>query len=121
MCHRGRPQLMKPTRIVLEPTRSRPANILLGLLLLLVSLLLLLSLASYHATDPSLNTSADPATTHAARNWIGLFGATISDIMLQVLGITSFLIPIWIGGLGWTWMRSRSGGSPILRWIGTLF
>jgi DNA segregation ATPase FtsK/SpoIIIE, S-DNA-T family len=112
---------MKPTRIVLEPTRSRPVNIFLGLLLLLASALLFFALATWHATDPSLNTSADPAVTHAARNWIGLFGAFISDLMLQVLGITSFLIPIWIGGLGWTWMRSRSGGSPILRWIGTLF
>jgi S-DNA-T family DNA segregation ATPase FtsK/SpoIIIE len=112
---------MKPTRIVLEPTRSRPVNIFLGLLLLLVSALLFLSLATWHATDPSLNTSADPAATHAARNWIGLFGAAVSDLMLQVLGVASFLIPVWIGGLGWTWMRSRSGGSPILRWIGTLF
>jgi len=112
---------MKPTRIVLEPTRSRPVNIFLGLLLLLVSALVFLSLATWHAADPSLNTSADPTATHAARNWIGLFGAAISDLMLQVLGIAAFLIPIWIGGLGWTWMRSRSGGSPILRWIGTLF
>ena len=112
---------MKPTRIVLEPTRSRPVNIFLGLLLLLVSALLFLSLATWHATDPSFNTSADPAATHAARNWIGLFGAAISDLMLQILGITSFLIPVWLGGLGWTWMRSRSGGSPILRWIGTFF
>ncbi|MGB6830022.1 MAG: DNA translocase FtsK, partial [Terracidiphilus sp.] len=100
---------------------SRPVNIFLGLLLLLVSALLFLSLATWHATDPSLNTSTDPVATHAARNWIGIFGALISDLMLQVLGLTSFLIPIWIGGLGWTWMRSRSGGSPILRWIGTLF
>jgi len=112
---------MKPTRIVLEPTRSRPVNIFLGLLLLLVSALLFLSLATWHATDPSLNTSTDPVATHAARNWIGPFGAVISDLMLQVIGISSFLVPIWIGGLGWTWMRSRSGGSPILRWIGTLF
>ena len=112
---------MKPTRIVLEPTRSRPVNIFLGLLLLLVSALLFLSLATWHATDPSLNTSTDPVATHAARNWIGLFGAVISDLMLQVIGISSFVIPIWIGGLGWTWMRSRSGGSPILRWIGALF
>jgi S-DNA-T family DNA segregation ATPase FtsK/SpoIIIE len=112
---------MKPTRIVLEPTRSRPVNIFLGLLLLLVSALLFLSLATWHATDPSLNTSTDPTAVHAARNWIGLFGAAISDLMLQILGIASFLIPLWIGGLGWTWMRSRSGGSPILRWIGTFF
>jgi DNA segregation ATPase FtsK/SpoIIIE, S-DNA-T family len=111
---------MKPVRIVLSPTRSRPLNIFLGLLLLLVSLLLLLSLVTYHAADPSLNTSADMALPHAARNWIGLFGAYLSDLLLQSLGITAFLLPIWLGGLGWTWMHSRPGGSPFLRWTGTI-
>ena len=50
---------MKPIRIVLAPTRSRPLNIFLGLVLLLFSTLLLLALATYHATDPSLNTATD--------------------------------------------------------------
>ncbi|MGB7264691.1 MAG: DNA translocase FtsK [Terracidiphilus sp.] len=108
---------MKPIRIVLSPTRSRPVNIFLGMLLLLVSLLLFLALASYHSTDPSLNTSVDLA---APRNWIGLFGAYISDLLLQSLGLTAFLLPVWMGGVGWTWMQSRPGGSPILRWVGTL-
>jgi DNA segregation ATPase FtsK/SpoIIIE, S-DNA-T family len=108
---------MKPIRIVLSPTRSRPVNVFLGMVLLLVSLLLFLALASYHATDPSLNTSTDLATP---RNWIGLFGAYIADLFLQWLGLTAFLLPLWMGGVGWTWMRSRPGGSPILRWIGTL-
>ena len=108
---------MKPIRIVLSPTRSRPVNVFLGMLLMLVSLLLFLALASYHATDPSLNTSTDLA---APRNWIGLFGAYIGDLLLQVLGLTAFLLPVWMGGVGWTWMRSRPGGSLLLRWIGTL-
>ena len=108
---------MKPIRIVLAPTRSRPVNIFLGMVLLLVSVLLFLALATYHATDPSLNTSVDAATP---RNWIGLFGAYVSDLLLQALGITAFLLPVWLSGVGWTWMRSRPGGSPILRWMGTL-
>ncbi|MGA2216960.1 MAG: DNA translocase FtsK [Terracidiphilus sp.] len=111
---------MKPIRIVLTPTRSRPLNIFLGLVLLLVSLLLLLSLTTWHATDPSLNTAADAATPHAIRNWIGLFGAYLSDLLLQSLGITAFFLPLWIAGLGWSWMHSRPGGSPLLRWIGTI-
>ena len=49
---------MKPIRIVLSPTRSRPLNVFLGLVLLLVALLLLLSLATYRASDPSLNTAS---------------------------------------------------------------
>jgi S-DNA-T family DNA segregation ATPase FtsK/SpoIIIE len=110
---------MKPIRIILSPTRSRSLNVFLGLVLVLVSLLLLLALATYHPTDPSLNTATDPVLTHPARNWIGLFGAWLSDLLLQSIGFTAFFIPIWLAGLGWTWMRSRSGGSPFLRWTGT--
>jgi S-DNA-T family DNA segregation ATPase FtsK/SpoIIIE len=111
---------MKPIRIVLSPTRSRPVNIFLGMVLVLVSLLLFLALATYHATDPSLNTSTDASAMPVVHNWIGVFGAFISDLLLQSLGLTAFLLPVWLGGVGWTWMRSRPGGSPILRWMGTI-
>ncbi|HZP06325.1 MAG TPA: DNA translocase FtsK [Terracidiphilus sp.] len=109
---------MKPIRLVLSPTRSRPLNVFLGLMLLLVSLLVFLALATYHATDPSLNTATDPAAAHAVHNWIGLFGAFISDLLLQWFGLTAFLLPLWLGSIGWTWMRSRPSGSPALRWTG---
>jgi DNA segregation ATPase FtsK/SpoIIIE, S-DNA-T family len=111
---------MKPIRIVLVPTRSRPLNIFLGLVLLLVSLLLLLSLATWHAADPSLNTAAELSISHPVRNWIGLFGAYLSDLLLQSLGVAAFFLPLWLAGLGWSWMHSRPGGSPMPRWIGTL-
>ena len=107
---------MKPIRIVLSPTRSRPWNVFLGLVLLLGSLLLLLSLATYHPSDPSFNT----ATGLPARNWVGLFGASLSDLLLQTLGITAVFLPLWLGGVGWTWMHSRPSGSALLRWVGTL-
>jgi DNA segregation ATPase FtsK/SpoIIIE, S-DNA-T family len=106
---------MKPIRIVLTPTRSRPLNVFLGLVLLLAATLLFLALATYHPSDPSLNT----VSTDAPRNWVGPFGATLSDLLLQSLGLTAFLLPVWMGGLGWTWMRSRPGGSPWLRALGT--
>ena len=111
---------MKPVSIVLSPTRNRPLNVFLGLLLLLVSLLLLLSVATWHAADPSLNTSTGEIGPHAVHNWVGVFGAWLSDLLLQSIGITAFLIPLWLGGLGWTWMHSRPSGSPWLRWTGTL-
>jgi len=111
---------MKPIRIVLSPTRSRPLNVFLGLLMLLVSLLLLLALITWHASDPSLNTAVDPGLPHVAHNWIGPFGAFLSDLLLQSFGITIFLLPIWLGAIGWTWMHSQPGGSPVLRWIGVL-
>ncbi|MGA3347194.1 MAG: DNA translocase FtsK [Terracidiphilus sp.] len=111
---------MKPIRIVLAPTRSRPFNILLGLVLVLAALMLLLALATYHPTDPSWNTASGANGPHAARNWTGLFGAWIGDLLLQTLGLTAFFLPLWMGGLGWTWMRSRPGGAAWLRWMGTL-
>jgi S-DNA-T family DNA segregation ATPase FtsK/SpoIIIE len=112
--------VMKPIRIVLSPTRSRPLNIFLGLVVLLISVLALLALATYHATDPSWNTATDAVGRHAVRNWTGLFGAFLSDLLLQSLGITAFFLPLWTGVIGWTWMRSRPGGPAALRWVGIL-
>jgi S-DNA-T family DNA segregation ATPase FtsK/SpoIIIE len=112
--------MMKPIRFVLSPTRSRPVNIFLGLVVLVAAVLLLLSLVTYRASDPSLNTASDPALPHAVRNWVGVVGANTSDLLLQALGVTAFLLPLWLAGLGITWARSRAGGSSIVRWAGTL-
>jgi S-DNA-T family DNA segregation ATPase FtsK/SpoIIIE len=111
--------MIKPIQIALSPTRNRPLNMFLGLVLALLSLLLFLSLASYHSSDPSLNTSIDPGSTLVG-NWIGPFGAFLSDLLLQSLGLTSFLLPLWMGALAWGWMRSRPGGAVWLRIVGTI-
>src|SRR6185312_3288380 len=54
------------------------------------------------------------------RNAVGLFGAWLSDLLLQTFGLTAFLLPLWLGAIGWSWMRSRTGGSALLRWTGIL-
>ncbi|HET7103699.1 MAG TPA: DNA translocase FtsK, partial [Terracidiphilus sp.] len=110
---------MNPIPIALSPTRSRALNVFLGLVLAMVTALLFLSLATYHAADPSLDT-ATQAAPHAVHNWIGLFGAFLSDLLLQTFGIAAFLLPFWLGGLSWSWMHSRSEGSVRLRWIGVV-
>ncbi len=105
---------MKPVRLVLTPTRSRRLNELIGLLVLACAVLLSLSLLSYHSTDPSLDTlSAGPV-----RNWIGPSGAYLSDFLLQLEGLSAFILPIMLGALGWTWMRSRPAGSPGAKLLG---
>jgi DNA segregation ATPase FtsK/SpoIIIE, S-DNA-T family len=111
---------MTPLRIVLAPTRNRPLNIFLGLVLVLVAMLVLLALATYHVTDPSWNTASGATGPEAVRNWIGLFGASLSDLLLQSIGVTAFFLPLWLCGLGWTWMRSRPGGLAWLRWMGAV-
>jgi DNA segregation ATPase FtsK/SpoIIIE, S-DNA-T family len=107
---------MKPIQISLSPTRSRAMNLFLGIVLALVAVLLLLALATFHPADPSLNTSADSALPHDVHNWIGLSGAFLSDLLLQSLGLAAFMLPLWLAGLGWSWMHSRSAGPAWLRW-----
>ena len=108
---------MKPIPIKQSPTRSRALNVFLGMVLTLISILLFLALATYHPTDPSMNTVSG-ADAHAVRNWIGLLGAYTSDLLLQAFGITFFLVPVWLGTLGWNWILSRPSGTAVLRWMG---
>ena len=110
---------MKPIQIALAPTRNRPLNMFLGVVLALVSILFLCALATYQTSDPSWNTAADPAAPRAIANWVGPFGAFSSDLLLQWIGFTAFLLPLWMGGIAWGWMRSRPGGSAVLRTVGS--
>jgi DNA segregation ATPase FtsK/SpoIIIE, S-DNA-T family len=112
--------MIKPIQIALAPTRSRPLNVFLGVVLLLAAILLLLALATYHTADPSLNTSIDPGTQGAVKNWIGPFGATMSDLALQSLGLTAFFLPVWMGAVAWGWARSRWTGAAWLRVLGMI-
>ena len=112
--------MIKPIQIALAPTRNRPLNMFLGVVLALASMLLLLAVATYHATDPSLNTSTDPGVPVVIGNWIGPIGAFIGDLALQTLGFTAFFLPLWLGAVAWGWMRSRWAGSGWLRACGAL-
>ncbi len=105
---------MKPVRLVLTPTRNRRLNELIGLLVLVSGVLLLLALVSFRPTDPSFDTVG----SGPVRNWIGPIGAWIGDLMLQVEGISAFLLPLLIGALGLTWIRSRPASSPLAKLIG---
>jgi S-DNA-T family DNA segregation ATPase FtsK/SpoIIIE len=112
---------MKPLKLVTTPTRHRRLNELIGLLMLVAATLLLLALVSYRPTDPSLNTVGGYAIGRPAHNWIGLVGAWISDLLLQLEGITAFCFPLLAGALGWAWLRSHPAGSPGAKLTGVIF
>src|SRR6202167_6407135 len=109
---------MKPLQLALTPTRNRRLNEVTGMVLLVAASLLFLALASYHPTDPSLNTVA--AAGRQAHNWTGLIGATVSDLLLQLEGVAAFFIPLMLGALGWTWLRSCPASSPTAKTSGVL-
>ena len=74
---------------------------------------LLMALASYNSADPSLNTSGSSGNI---QNWMGHFGATLSDLLIQIFGIGAFVFAfsfiVWGFRLwhrenfGSLWMRS---------------
>jgi DNA segregation ATPase FtsK/SpoIIIE, S-DNA-T family len=106
---------------IFVPTGNRRLNELIGFLLCVSALLLFLALASYSPLDPSLNSASVLTGTHAARNWIGVVGALISDLALQFFGIGAFLLPIFPFMLGIRWFASRKIQSPIAKSLGGIW
>jgi S-DNA-T family DNA segregation ATPase FtsK/SpoIIIE len=99
------------------PTKNRRLNELVGFLLFVSATLLFLALASYSPLDPSLNT-AGSLSSGSAHNWIGLFGAMVSDLLLQSIGIFVFAAPVMIGLLGARWFKSRPVASAGAKALG---
>ncbi|HSU59540.1 MAG TPA: DNA translocase FtsK 4TM domain-containing protein [Bryobacteraceae bacterium] len=101
----------------LSPSRHTRLNEAVGILLLLLGLAVSLSLLSYSSADPSWDTATGATHTH---NLLGLFGARWADLLLQIFGISIFLLPIHLWALGWKWVRSSAIESPWFRILGTL-
>ena len=72
-------------------TAKRVAE-LIGLLLVLLSILLLISLISYSPEDPNFIFSEN----NEVKNFLGHRGSFISDIFFQSIGLISFLISLTI-------------------------
>jgi len=103
------------------PTNNRRLNELVGFLLCASALLLFLALASYSPLDPSLNSASVLTASHAARNWIGIVGAFLSDLVLQFLGIGAFMLPVFLALMGMRWFRSRKIVSPVAKALGAIW
>jgi DNA segregation ATPase FtsK/SpoIIIE, S-DNA-T family len=103
---------------IFAPTNNRRLNELIGFVLCVSGLLLFLALASYSPLDPSFNSASVLTGSQSARNWVGLVGAIVSDLMLQALGIGAFLVPVFLLALGSRWFRSRKIVSPVAKSLG---
>src|SRR5437588_4558832 len=106
---------------IFVPTHNRRLNELVGFLLCVSALLLFLALASYSPLDPSLNSASVLTGSHAARNWIGIVGAVLSDLLLQFFGVGAFLLPVFSLLLGSRWFRSRRVQSPVAKTLGGIW
>src|SRR4029453_5851347 len=80
-----------------------------GLLLLLFTAITILALLSYRGSDATWF-HAQPGVAPAA-NWIGRVGATLAELLLQLLGTASFLVPVVLAITGWNRFRGKSVAS----------
>ena len=102
---------------LLGPTRHPRLNEALAVVFLFAGLFLLLSFASYHPFDPSLNTTSNLAK---ANNLTGKVGAYLSDFWLQGIGLSAYSIPFLILALGWQWLGSRPITSSAAKLFGAV-
>ncbi len=100
---------------ILGPTSFRRLNEAGGLILLSSSILLALSLASYHPEDTSSNTAT---SSPEAQNLTGRAGAAVADLLIQSFGAASFLVVVFLVALAWKWLRSSETGSQPIRLVG---
>jgi DNA segregation ATPase FtsK/SpoIIIE, S-DNA-T family len=83
---------------------------LFGLCLVGFSLIFALALFSFNAQDPSFNTVS---TQDDVNNWMGIFGSHISDLSLQLIGLSAFFLCLIIFSIG-SKISSRSGIKNLL-------
>jgi DNA segregation ATPase FtsK/SpoIIIE, S-DNA-T family len=102
----------------LMPTKHTRLNEGIALVLFTLTLLILLSLISYHPTDPSFNVSRNSISDSTVQNVFGRFGSTLADLLLQTLGYPAFLLPIFFSIYGWKWFRSRRIANPWVKAFG---
>jgi DNA segregation ATPase FtsK/SpoIIIE, S-DNA-T family len=112
---------MKFIARLFNPTNNRRLNELLGFLLCVSALLLFLALASYSPLDPSFNSASVLTGSHVARNWIGIVGAYLADVLLQFFGVGAFLLPLFAVGMGVRWFRSHKVVSPVAKLLGGIW
>jgi S-DNA-T family DNA segregation ATPase FtsK/SpoIIIE len=101
---------------LLSPTQHKRWNEVTGFLLLSSGLVILLSLASYHAQDPSWNTAAGSRPL----NLIGYPGSYLADVLFQAFGATALLFPLLIFLLAWRWIRSEQIAAGAVKMAGSV-
>ncbi len=104
------PSLRSADRAGVSDFLARRAAEALGLALLAAALIVAVALWGYDPNDPSLN----HATAGPSTNPLGVFGASIADVLQQTLGLAAWLVvlipPLWAlrlifaKPLDWPWL-----------------
>src|SRR5262245_65300835 len=86
-----------------------------GVVICLTALLIILSLFTYDPSDRSFNTPSGAIDTN---NWGGFVGAYLADLLLQGLGLASYLLPIFLCTMAVQMFRGEHQGIRYSQTIG---
>src|SRR5581483_4378937 len=92
---------------------------LTGLLFLVLALLTLLSLLTYHPEDYAVLTNATVHADTLIHNWAGRTGVVFNHFLILLIGFWgAILVPVFLGYLGWQWLSREAEGRTRGEWIG---
>lgn len=77
------------------------------------ALFLLISLATFHSSDPSWSSTGQGRVL----NWGGRVGASLADIFLSLFGAVAYLFPLLIVLASWLNIQEREEEKKSLEWI----
>jgi len=103
--------------MAVSATKHKHWNEMVGLLLFAAGLLMILSLISYSATDPCFSVTG---TNAVIKNYIGIIGAYLSDALLRLFGVTTYLIAFLFLGFAVFYVLGGEAHHPHLKKIGGL-
>jgi S-DNA-T family DNA segregation ATPase FtsK/SpoIIIE len=92
-------------------------NEVLAVLLAAAAVLLLLSLVTYNPLDPSWNSVS---SRQEPSNLIGMVGAYVGDLFLQLFGLASFIVPALIVFIAWRMFFSDQARVPVIKVVGSV-
>ena len=97
-----------------SPQRNSRRNEIIAIALFALGLMLTLCLVFFNPDDPSWNAAGQNET----RNLVGPVGAYVAALMLQSVGLASYLLPLLLFLAAWRRFRTRRIHAPVSRIVG---
>ena len=91
-------------------------NEIVALVLLALAILVFLCLLTNSSDDWSWNSTGRAYSVKS--NWIGIVGAIISDVLLQIIGWSAYFLPAIMGLMAWRFYRQQENYVSFSRAVG---
>lgn len=88
--------MMEDSRSLVMALLQREAGRLAGIAMIIGGIIGFFSIASWNVADPSLSHATDNPVT----NWLGFFGASVADLLMQFFGLAAYMLLLPILSLG---------------------